>query len=270
MGELGEDWSASTARGRKRTSSGGWMHSRTLAAMDPEGRSPRDRLLILIHQSKILVEDGDVRGALAMARTLVDEARLEGDMALLGTAATNLANILLQTYDVDAALETLVPVRAAAAEAGADFVVAELDKQICEVLEEGARHEELLAAAETAIESAGRAGLGRWTRPALRYDLALITRSSATSRRRWSRSTSGSPMRRRVVCLRYCTSSRRSRRRRWGTSDPPPITWRLPEIQVPRRRKSCNAAGWLPDALGWPLPSGASRTWSGSSPRRRL
>jgi DNA-binding NarL/FixJ family response regulator len=41
------------------------------------------------------------------------------------------------------------------------------------VLEAGQRHEELLLAAEIAIESASRAGLGRWTRPMLRYDLAL-------------------------------------------------------------------------------------------------
>ena len=85
----------------------------------------------------------------------------------------NVANILLHSYDVDAALEALAPVRAAAVEAGEDFVVADVDIKICNVLEAGQRHEELLVAAEIAIESAGRAGLGRWTRPTLRFALAF-------------------------------------------------------------------------------------------------
>ena len=73
--------------------------------MDPEGRSPRDRLLILMHRSKVLVEDGDLQGALAMAQPLVDEARSAGDIALYGDAAANLAYILLRAYDFDAALD---------------------------------------------------------------------------------------------------------------------------------------------------------------------
>ena len=41
-----------------------------------------------------------------------------GDLASTADAASNLAYILLRTYDVDAALETLVPVRAAAVRGG--------------------------------------------------------------------------------------------------------------------------------------------------------
>jgi DNA-binding NarL/FixJ family response regulator len=148
-------------------------YMRTLAAMNPDGRSPTDRIFILTHRSKILAEEGALDEAFAIARPLVEEARTEGDLVLYADTASNLVDLMVRRYDLDAALETLKPVRAAAVEAGDDFAVAEIDVEICDVLEGGQRHEELLVAAETAIESAGRAGLGRWTRPALRYNLAL-------------------------------------------------------------------------------------------------
>jgi hypothetical protein len=145
--------------------------------MDPEGRSPRDRILILMHRSKILVEDGDVKGALAMARPLVDEARFEGDIALYGDAASNVANILLHSYDVDGALETLVPVRAAAAEAGEDFVVAEIDIDIC-LCSRKAHATKSYGRRGDRDQSAGRAGLDDGLDP--RFDL---TRRSVTKAR---------------------------------------------------------------------------------------
>ena len=146
---------------------------RTLAAMDPDGRSPTDRIVILIHRSEVLAEDGDLPGALAIVRPLVDEARLEGDLDTYADAAGTLATILLRTNDPDAALAALAPARTAAVQAGDDFVVADVDIRICNVLEASQRHEELLVAAQAAIESASRAGLGRWTRPALRHALAF-------------------------------------------------------------------------------------------------
>jgi DNA-binding NarL/FixJ family response regulator/tetratricopeptide (TPR) repeat protein len=146
---------------------------RSLASMDLDGLSPTDRIFILTYRSKILAEDGELQEAFAIARPLVEEARLGADLALHAYVTSNLVDLLRRTYDLDAALAILAPVRAAAVQAGDDLVVAEMDLEICDVLEEGQRHQELLVAAETAIESAGRAGLGRWTRPAIRFNLAL-------------------------------------------------------------------------------------------------
>jgi DNA-binding NarL/FixJ family response regulator len=158
VGRLGED---------------AWPYVQRLAEMDPEGRAPTDRIIILAHRSKILAEDGELEDAFAIARPLVEEARLTGDLALYGDLAANLVDLLVRRYDHDGALETLEPVRTAAVQMADDFVLAETDIQICDVLEAGQRHEELLVAAETAIDSATRAGLGRWTRPWLRYAEAL-------------------------------------------------------------------------------------------------
>ena len=125
-----------------------------------------------------------------------------------------------------------------------------------------------MVAAENCHRVAGRAGLGRWTRPALRFQ-ALSHQKLGHLREALDQVDLALPMRQRVGCLRSSTSSRRSRRRRWGPTGTRPITWRPREFPTPRRRKSCNEAGWRPDAPCWPWPSGASRTWSGSSPRRR-
>ena len=106
---------------------------RNLAEMDPEGRSPTT-VSSSLSPSKILAIDGDIPGALVIARPLVDEAGLTGDIASTGTPLPTCVHPA-PDYDLDAALETLMPVRAAAAQAGEDFVVAEIDIEICDVLE---------------------------------------------------------------------------------------------------------------------------------------
>src|SRR4029079_7034893 len=69
---------------------------RTLAAMDPDGRSPEDRIVLWSHRSDVLAEGGDLQGAVAIARPLVDEARLEGDLDTYADAAGTLGTILLR------------------------------------------------------------------------------------------------------------------------------------------------------------------------------
>lgn len=146
---------------------------RLLAAMDPAGRSFVDQVLIEMHRTKVLREDGDRDEARRRAELLVDRVRDGGDLYLLGDAVDNLANIALLAYDFDAALSVLRPLRVAAADARDDLTVAKVDIDICDVLQVSQRWDELVVAAETAIESAGRAGLGRWARPHLRWAMAL-------------------------------------------------------------------------------------------------
>jgi DNA-binding CsgD family transcriptional regulator/tetratricopeptide (TPR) repeat protein len=146
---------------------------RALAAMDPVARPEADQVLIEIHRTKVLLEEGDLREARHRAERLVDRVRAGDDIGLLGDAVSNLANILMVGYAFDEALAVLKPMRALAAKAGNDWTVAAIDIDICSALQQSHRYEELVPAAETAIESAARAGLGRWARPQLRYAMAL-------------------------------------------------------------------------------------------------
>ena len=146
---------------------------RALAAIDPEGRPFADQMRIRTDRVRMLTEDGELREAREVAERLVDEARASGDTSLYMDALGSLISVLRRTYAFDTALSVLTPLRTVAAQTGDDLFVAQIDIEICDVLEEAQRHEELIVAAETAIESATRAGLARWTRPALRYALAL-------------------------------------------------------------------------------------------------
>jgi DNA-binding NarL/FixJ family response regulator len=150
-----------------------WPFVRMLAAIDPAGRPMADQVLIEMHRTSVLGVDGDWGEARRRATLLVDRVRVGDDLYLYAEAASNLSKMLLSAYDFDAALALLRPLREAAAEAGDDFTVASTDIDICDVLRESQRWEELLIAAVSAIESAGRAGLGRWARPNLRFAMAL-------------------------------------------------------------------------------------------------
>jgi DNA-binding NarL/FixJ family response regulator len=142
--------------------------SRPIAAMDPDGRPAAERVLIVIHRATRLREDGQFSAALDMTRPLVEVARSEDDPALQVRTAMVYAG-LLYYFDIDEALRILEPARELAARMGDDVLGADVNQTMCDILLEAGRHEELLVSAQAAVELAGRAGLGRWARPNLRY-----------------------------------------------------------------------------------------------------
>lgn len=144
---------------------------RPAAALDLEGRPTSERVLILTHRARMLKEDGDLETALELARPLPDLARSEGDLALQARATMLVAD-LLYMHDIDESLRMFGSARGLAASSGDTVLEADIDETVCEVLLYARRYEELIAAAEAAIEFAGRAGLGRWARPYLRHHQA--------------------------------------------------------------------------------------------------
>ena len=146
--------------------------SRQMAALDPEGRSATERILIMVHRVAKLNEDCLYGEALDMARPLLEEARSEKDLALEVRIAMVLGGILYN-LDIDEAVATLEPALELAAQAGDDVLEADANQAMCEILFEGERYELLLTRATAATEFAGRAGLGRWARPQLRFYLAV-------------------------------------------------------------------------------------------------
>jgi DNA-binding NarL/FixJ family response regulator/tetratricopeptide (TPR) repeat protein len=146
--------------------------SRQMAALDPEGRPAAERVLILIHRVAKLNEDCLYAAALDMARPLLEIARSENDLALQVRTAMVLAGIVYN-LDVDEAVGTLEPALELVAQLGDDVLEADVNQAMCEILFEGQRYEQLLIRANVAVEFAGRAGLGRWARPQLRFYQAV-------------------------------------------------------------------------------------------------
>ena len=72
-------------------------------------------------------------------------------------------------HDPDASLRVLERARRLGTRAGDDVTVADLDLATTDVLLRDRRYEEALSTTSRAIEFAGRAGLGRWAHPYLRY-----------------------------------------------------------------------------------------------------
>jgi DNA-binding NarL/FixJ family response regulator len=142
--------------------------SRQMATLDPEGRPAAERVLILVHRVATLREEGRYTEALDVARSLMDLPRSEKDPALEVRTSMVLAGVLYN-FDIDEALRILGPALELVAQAGDDVLEADVNQEMCEILLEGQRHEELLTMAPAAAEFAGRAGLGRWARPQLRF-----------------------------------------------------------------------------------------------------
>jgi len=144
-----------------------------IAALDPDGRPLADQLIIGVDRARVQLDAGEFDAARAAAEKMVAATHAAGLRDVYADAIGCLVGVLRRTYAFSEALERLTPVRREAVQTGNDFLVAQIDLDICDVLEEAQRHEELLVAANTAIDSATRAGLGRWSNPMLRYALAL-------------------------------------------------------------------------------------------------
>jgi DNA-binding NarL/FixJ family response regulator/tetratricopeptide (TPR) repeat protein len=145
----------------------------SIAALDPAGRPVADQMIIGVDRARVQLEAGEFDAARASAERMVAATRVSERRDVYADAIGCLIGVLRRTYAFDEALERLTPVRHEALQTGDDFLVAQVDIDICDVLEEAQRHEELLVAATRAIESATRAGLGRWSNPMLRYAVAL-------------------------------------------------------------------------------------------------
>jgi DNA-binding NarL/FixJ family response regulator len=144
---------------------------RAIAAMDPDGLRPEDRVMVLSYRAVLHDELGELREALEVARPLVEEARAAGNFRVLAQAGMVLAGVLQYT-DPAGALDVLEPIRREAAEVGDDVYRTDLEVAAGRIMLDAGMHDELLAALPDALELATRTGLGRWARPQLRYAFA--------------------------------------------------------------------------------------------------
>ena len=145
--------------------------SQALAAMDPEGLPPADRVMVLSYRAIGLYASGQLREALEVAQPLLEQAMAAGNFRVLAQAGMVLAD-LMRWSDPAGALDLLEPLRSEAAEVGDDVYRTDLEVAVGRIMLDAGMYERLFATLPDALELATRTGLGRWARPQLRYSLA--------------------------------------------------------------------------------------------------
>jgi DNA-binding NarL/FixJ family response regulator/tetratricopeptide (TPR) repeat protein len=145
--------------------------SRPVAEMELADRPTAERVVVLLHRSLVLRDDGEYDAALQMARPLPELARSVDDLALQARTTMLVADIVYM-HDVDESLRTFRAARELASLSGDTVLVGDIDGTMCEVLLYAQRYEELLATTAAAAEFAERAGLGRLARPFLFFHRA--------------------------------------------------------------------------------------------------
>jgi DNA-binding CsgD family transcriptional regulator len=141
------------------------------AAINPDGLSANDRMWLESFRALQCMERGDLRGALALAGPVLEEAWASGDVRTRIQATLVYADAI-STSDPTHALTLLDDVKRVAAESDNAIFLTDVDVAAGRVMHEARLYDELLERLPPTIELAGRSGLGRWARPELRYLLA--------------------------------------------------------------------------------------------------